>query len=113
VVLRTVWEENIEWNLFSVQFLIRQFLIRPTHVMRSENISLTIVCTLIMSLDLLLLARFLSNGGLAINSLISLELDLDLARFTVSVFSAAFAFRASKVVRGCNRQYPKLVVRHH
>jgi hypothetical protein len=26
VVLRTVWEENIEWNLFSVQFLIRPFL---------------------------------------------------------------------------------------
>jgi hypothetical protein len=26
VVLRTVWEENIEWNLFSIQFLIRPFL---------------------------------------------------------------------------------------
>jgi hypothetical protein len=26
VVLRTAWEENIEWNLFSVQFLIRPFL---------------------------------------------------------------------------------------
>jgi hypothetical protein len=26
VVLRTVWEENIEWNIFSVQFLIRPFL---------------------------------------------------------------------------------------
>jgi hypothetical protein len=31
VVLRTVWEENIEWNLFSVQFLIRPFLINKSY----------------------------------------------------------------------------------
>ena len=34
---------------------------RPTHVMRSENISLTIVCTLIMSLDALARSFFIQR----------------------------------------------------
>jgi hypothetical protein len=49
VVLRTVWEENIEWNLFSVQFLFRPFLETYSYQPDKKNFQFghfTIVCDL-------------------------------------------------------------------